>query len=205
MISPGKRGRCDQAARAVVSRVAHLTYLMNLADHRNSSLVPAIVFSQCRAPQGTKEYRKRPTHPTNSISKSEMRVVISQIIRIRPIQPPVPLASITLLIFHPHTQQQHHTRRSTHPQQAQTRAVTNSVMRCLRSDEDVTRDDPAAIAEADHHGAGDGALVMAGHIILDPGERHRLANVAAADDDEDGEVAHAHCDGVLAEQDDVAY
>lgn len=132
-------------------------------------------------------------------------MVVPQIISIRPIQPPISLSTITLFVLHPHTQKQHHTRRRTHPQQTQTCAVTNSIVRRLRSDKDVTRNNPATVAEADHHGAGDGALVVAGHIILDPGERNRLADVAAADDDEDGEVAHAHCDGVLAEQDDVAY
>lgn len=141
---------------------------MNLADHRNSSLVPVIIFSQCQTPQGTKEYRTRPTDPATSISKPEMRMIIPQIIRIRSIQPPIPLAPITLLVLHPHTQQQHHTRRSTHPQQTQARTVANGVMRRLSGDEDVTRDDSAAIAETDHHGAGDGALVVACHVVLDP-------------------------------------
>lgn len=133
-----------------------------------------------------------------------MRMIVSQIVRVRPIQPPIPFASITLLVLHHDTQQQHHTRRRTHPQQTQTRAIANCVMRRLISDEDVTRDDAAAVTEANHHGARDGALVMARHVVLDPGERHGLTDVAAADDDEDSEVAHADCDGVLAEQDDVS-
>lgn len=132
-----------------------------------------------------------------------MRMIISQIIRIRSLQPPIPLTSVTLLILRHDTQQQHHARRRTHPQQTETRAIADSVMRSLRSDEDITRDNPTTIAKPDHHGARNRALVVACHVILDPSEGDRLADVAAADDDEDGEVAHAHCHGVLAEQDDI--
>jgi hypothetical protein len=39
----------------------------------------------------------------------------------------------------------------------------------LVSDEDVTGHDSAAVAKADHHGTRDRALVVAGHVILDPG------------------------------------
>ena len=146
---------------------------------------------------------KKQAQPKASISKPEMRMIIPQIIRIRAVQPPIPLASVTLLILHHDTQQQHHARRRTHPQQTQTRAIADSVMRRLRRDEDITRDDPATVAEPDHHSARNRALVVARHVILDPSEGDRLADVAAADDDEDGEVAHAHCHGVLAEQDNI--
>ena len=77
-------------------------------------------------------------------------------------------------------------------------------MRRLRRDKDIARHNPAAIAETDHHRARDGALVVPRHVILDPSQSHGLANIPAADDDEDGEVAHADCDGVLAQQDDIS-
>ena len=121
-----------------------------------------------------------------------MRVVIPQIISIRSIQSPIPLAPITLLILRPDTKQQDNASSRTHPQQPQTRCITSRVMRRFLGDEDVARHNAPAIAEPDHHGTSDRTFVMASHVVLNPSQSHGLTGVATADDDEDGKVANAH-------------
>lgn len=132
-------------------------------------------------------------------------MIIAQIIRISSVKPPIPLAPIPLPILRPHTKQQNNTSSSTHPQQTQTSPIPNRVSGSLLSNEDITRNNAASISKPDHHGTRNGALVVTCHIVLDPGQSHGLASVASADDDENGEVPHAHRHLVLAEEDNVAY
>lgn len=139
------------------------------------------------------------------ISKPEVRMIITQIVRISSVKPPIPLAPIPLPILRPHTHQQNDTSSSTHPQQTQTSPISNRVSGSLLSNEDITRNNAARISKTDHHGTRDGAFVVTRHIILNPSQSHRLASVASTDDHENGEIPHADRHLVLAEEDHVAY
>lgn len=83
--------------------------------------------------------------------QSESRMIISQIIRIRLLQPPIPLSPFPLPILTLNKPEQRRAPHRTNPQHAQTRPIPRGILRRLGPNEDITRDDPAQIAKTDLH------------------------------------------------------
>ena len=66
------------------------------------------------------------------------------------------------------------------------------------------RDDTTQITHTDLHGRGNGTLVVAAHCVGNPSNNHRLGDIAAAYEEEEGEVAYTDRNPVLKEEQDIA-
>lgn len=77
-----------------------------------------------------------------------MRVIVSQVVRVRLSQPVIALATISLLVLPPHTEEKDYARDGTYPKHAQGHAVAGRVSRSFAHQEYVRSDDSANVTEA---------------------------------------------------------
>lgn len=78
-----------------------------------------------------------------------MGMIIPQIIRIFPFQPPIPLTPLPLPILPHIPNQKRQARRRTEPHQPETNPIASRVCRFLAGDEDIRGHDTTSIAETD--------------------------------------------------------
>ncbi len=118
----------------------------------------------------------------------------------RQAQPPIPLAPLPPAILGPQPEKEDGTTRPAQPQHPQRHAEPDGIRGRLGGDEDVAGDDAAGVAEADLQGGGDGALVVAGDVVGEPGEGDGLGDVGAGGDEVEGGVAGGDGDGALGRE-----
>lgn len=113
-----------------------------------------------------------------------MRMRIPQIsdLIFRQLKQMITFAFLSQPIVPPQNQQKYHRTNTRDPKQPKTCAVPSTIVRRLRSHEDITRDKPATIPKPDLHCRCNSFLVVATHIIAKPANEDWLRDIAAAND-----------------------
>lgn len=132
-------------------------------------------------------------------------MIITKIIRIRSLQPIIPLAPLPLRILPAHQQIYDGAANTTDPQHAQTDAVTGGIPRRLGLKEDVGGDDTTDVSHTDLERGGHTALVVAGNEVGHPAQDDGLRDVSSGNNEEEGKVLYTAGEVVLGEQDDIPH
>lgn len=109
-----------------------------------------------------------PTHTSQlpySRRQSKCRMIITQIIRISLLQPPIPISPLPLLILPLDQEKQSRARQSTDPQHAQTNTIARRILGLLAVQEDIRSNNASDISKTDLHSRRDAAFVVARHNV----------------------------------------
>jgi hypothetical protein len=143
-------------------------------------------------------------NPHPSLRHPKRRMIISQIIRIHLLQPPISLAPLPRPVLSLNKHKQRCARRPTNPQHTQTHAISRAIHGRLAVQKNIRRHNAPDITETNLHPRRHAALVMARHDIRHPRQHNGLRDVSARHDEEECKVLHACGEVGLCEQHDVA-
>lgn len=115
-------------------------------------------------------------------------MVITKIIAILALQPPIPFTSISALILPPNANNKDSRSYSADPQEPKARPEPSRVIRTFARNVYVARGDASKIADTDHHRGRDGPLVMTRCVVLRPRDYDGMRDEASARDQEDSSV-----------------
>lgn len=134
-----------------------------------------------------------------------MWVIVPEIVRVRPLKPPIPLASIPLLVLTLDQEEESCTSSTADPQHSQTDSIPSGILGRLGLEEHIRRHDPSQVTKTDLHGGANGALIMPRYQIRHPYEYNGLRDIAARNDQEQCKVFDSSRQIVLGQQHDVTY
>ena len=131
-------------------------------------------------------------------------MIVSQIIRIRLLQSPIPFSSLPQSILPLRQEKQSRTRRSANPQHPETDSIPRFIRRRLAPQKNITRHDATYISEPYLGCRAHAALIVPRHEVAHPDQHDGLRDISAWHDEEQGEVLHASGEIVLREKHDVS-
>lgn len=108
-------------------------------------------------------------------------MVITKIIAILALQPPIPFTSISALILPPNA--------SADPQEPKTRPEPSRVFRTFARNVCVARGDASKDADTNHHRGRDGPLVMTRCVVLRPRDYDGMRDEDSARDQEESSIS----------------
>ena len=147
-----------------------------------------------------------PTRGLDLVSESKPRMIVAQVIDFlrRKLVAVIAFTGIPRAILVPQSAKEDGSRNYRKPEQTKTHTKTDRIRRRLIRDINIARNNPTEIAKAELNRRGNGALIVACHVVTQPADSDGLRDIAAAGDEVDAEIADSDTEVFLAEEDGVA-